>query len=126
MLGALKADVRTRTFAMKLAGHGEIARRQFLRGMIKRVEIGQSAIRLHLDGASCRLFAQPGPAVIADALRPVPIAVESPLNIQTLPADGLPPEPVHPHPTLIKTVVRGYLWDCGCREVAPAGGIFHQ
>jgi hypothetical protein len=124
-LGALKADVRTSAFAMKLAGHSEIARRQFLRGMIRPVEVGQSVIRLRLDGAGCRLFAQPGPVLIADALRPVPIALEIPLNIQTLPADGLPPEPVDPHPTLIKTVVRGYLWDCGCR-VAPAGGIFHQ
>jgi hypothetical protein len=48
--------------------------------------------------------------VIADALRPVPIGVEIPLNIQTLPADGLPPELVDPHPSLIKALVRGYLW----------------
>jgi hypothetical protein len=78
--------------------------------MIRRIEVGQSLIRLHLDGAGCRLFAQPGRVMIADALRPMPIAVEIPLNIQTLPADGLPPEPVDPHPALIKAVVRGYLW----------------
>ena len=90
-LEALKADVRTNTFAMKLAGHGEIACRQFVCGMIKRVEVGQSLIRLHLDGAGCRLFAQPSPAVSANALRPMPIAVEIPLNIHTLPADGVPP-----------------------------------
>jgi hypothetical protein len=77
-LEALKADVRTSTFAMKPEGHGEIARRQFLRGMIRRVEVGRSLIRVHLDGAGCRLFAQPGPVVIADALRPVPIGVEIP------------------------------------------------
>jgi site-specific DNA recombinase len=109
-LEALKADVRTSAFAMKLAGHGEIARRQLLRGMIRRVEVGQSLIRLRLDGAGCRLFAQPGPVVTADLLRPLPIGVEIPINIQTLPADGLPPEPVDPHPAIIKALVRAYLW----------------
>src|SRR6266851_2712406 len=110
-LEALEADVRTSAFAMKLAGHGEIARRQFLRGIIRRVEVGQSLIRLHLDGAGCWLFAQPGPVVTADLLRPMPIAVEIPLSIEEpLPADGLPPELVDPHPALIKALVRGYLW----------------
>jgi site-specific DNA recombinase len=108
---ALEADVRTSAFAMKLAEHGEIARRQFLRGMIRRVEVGQSLIRLRLDGAGCRLFAQPGPVVTADLLRPLPIGVEIPINIEEArPPDGLSPEPVDPHPALIKAVVRGYLW----------------
>ena len=41
----------------------------------------------------------------------MPIAVEIPLNIEeALPADGLPPEVVDPHPALIKALVRGYLW----------------
>jgi hypothetical protein len=78
--------------------------------MIRRVEVGENVIRIHLHGSGCRLFAQLGPVAIADALRPVPIAVEIPLDIQTLPADGLPPEPANPHSTLIKIAVRGYLW----------------
>jgi len=110
-LEALKADVRTSAFAIKLAGHGEIARRQFLRGMIRRVEVGQSLIRLRLDGAGCRLFAQPGPVVTADLLRPLPIGVEIPINIEeALLRDGLSPEPVDPHPAFIKALVRGYVW----------------
>ena len=107
-LEALEADVRTRAVAMKLARHGEITRRQFSRVMIQRVVVAPGLIRLHLDGASCQLFHQPGLVVIDDVLRPVPIAVEIPFDIRTL-RDRFEPEG-DLHPALIKALVRGYLW----------------
>jgi hypothetical protein len=97
---------------MKLAGYSEITRRQFLRVMIQRVEVAPRLIRLRLDGAIYRFFAQPGPRVITEVPPSAPIAVEIPLNIQHLPADGLQPG-IDPHPALIKAVVRSYIWRTG-------------
>jgi len=58
-LEALKTEVGTRALAMKLAGAGDRVRRQFLRLIIKRAEVGPSLIRLQFDGTNCHLFGQP-------------------------------------------------------------------
>jgi hypothetical protein len=76
-LEALKTEVGTRALAMKLAGAGERVRRQFLRLIIKRAEVGPSLIRLQLHGTSCHLFEQPG-RVMVGALPPMPAAIEIP------------------------------------------------
>jgi len=127
-LEVLKTDVRTRTFALKCARRGEIARRQFLRAVIRRVEVTQRVIWLHLDGASCWLD-QPSQIVVrarlADhrpivvetpALYSMPIVVDIPINpaskcgaMASLRGESRP-EPVDPHQSLIKAVVRGFLW----------------
>jgi hypothetical protein len=76
-LEALKTEAGTRALAMKMAGAGERVRRQFLRLIIKRAEVGPSLIRLQLHGTSCHLFEQPG-RVIVGALPPMPAAIEIP------------------------------------------------
>ena len=52
-------------------------RRQFLRLIIKRAEVGPGLIRLQLHGTSCHFFEQPG-RVMVDALCPMPAAIEIP------------------------------------------------
>jgi hypothetical protein len=109
---ALKTEVGTRALAMKLAGAGDRVRRQFLRLIIKRAEVGPRLIRLKLHGISCHLFQQPV-HVMVGALPSMPAAIEIPhefspkggaLRRGDLSRLG------DPHPALIKAVVRGYLW----------------
>jgi hypothetical protein len=111
-LEALKTEVGTRALAMKLAGPGERVRRQFLRLIIKRAEVGPSLIRLLLHGTSCHFFEQPG-RVMVGALPSMPAAIEIPHEFS--PKGGALrrgdlSRPGDPHPALIKAVVRGYLW----------------
>ncbi len=97
---------------MKLAGAGERVRRQFLRLIIKRAEVGPSLIRLRLHGTSCHFFEQPG-RVMVGALPPMPAAIEIPHELSPKGASlrrGDLSRPADPHPALIKAVVRGYLW----------------
>jgi len=76
-LEMLKTEVGTKALATKLAGAGDRVRRQFLRLIIKRAEVGPSLIRLKLHGLSCHLFQQPV-HVMVGALPSMPAAIEIP------------------------------------------------
>jgi hypothetical protein len=107
-LEALKTEFGTRALALKLAGAGEGVRRQFLRLIIKRAEVGPSLIRLKLHGMSCHLFHQPV-QVMAGALPSMPATIEIPHELSPKGASlrrGDLARPGDPHPTLIKAVVR--------------------
>jgi len=84
-LEALKTEVGTRALARKLAGAGERVRRQFLRLIIKRVEVGPNLIRLKMHGMSCQLFEQPVHVTVG-ALPSMPAAIE--IQHEFSPASG--------------------------------------
>ena len=84
-LEALKAEVGTRALARKLAGAGERVRRQFLRLIVKRAEVGPNLIRLKMHGMSCQLFEQPVHVTVG-ALPSMPAAIE--IQHEFSPASG--------------------------------------